>query len=221
MKWKVVLYITVLAAFLVTHNYISTKYIIPLLPSYQSYQNYINAIVALALGWKLIDIISNHIYRTTKKVTDEPTAQLAKSLTKIAGLLILLTVIVTTFNISAAASLTLGSFTGLVVGMATQSVLKNVAAGIFIIFTQKIKPGEKITIIKDIREENYEEYQNENLTKRWHKISKSTIASGVVKDITIMYTVLETDDGNTIMIPSATLLEATLEKSLKKKRKKK
>ena len=220
MKWKVALYIVALAAFLVIHNYISTKYIIPIFPSYQSYQNYINAIVALALGWKLVDIISNHVYKTTKKVIDEPTAQLAKSLTKIAGFIILLTVIVTTFNISTAASLTLGSFTGLVVGMATQSVLKNVAAGIFIIFTQKIKPGEKITIIKDIREENYEEYQNENLTKRWHKISKAIIASGVVKDITIMYTVLETDDGDTIMIPSATLLEATLEKSSKKKIKK-
>jgi len=73
-------------------------------------------------------------------------------------------------------ALTVGSFGGLVVGFATQSVLSHFVAGIFIILTRPFKFGDVITVAGQ---------------------------TGIVKEMRIMHITLETKDGSTeILIPN-------------------
>ncbi|HDN63092.1 MAG TPA: mechanosensitive ion channel, partial [Candidatus Bathyarchaeota archaeon] len=77
-------------------------------------------------------------------------------------------------------ALTIGSFGGLVVGFATQTILSHVVAGIFLLLFRPFKYGDLITVAGK---------------------------TGVVKNITLMHLVLEDQDKeNVILIPSGSVV---------------
>ncbi|MEM3507412.1 MAG: mechanosensitive ion channel [Candidatus Bathyarchaeia archaeon] len=83
----------------------------------------------------------------------------------------------------------LGSFSGLVVGFATQSILMHSIAGISIGILKPFKHGDLITIA------GY---------------------TGIVKDIKLMHTVLESQNGNKeLLIPNGKIIREILVKTLK------
>ena len=98
---------------------------------------------------------------------------------------LLFSILVSVFTGDPAAALTLGSFAGLVAGFAAQTVMGNTVAGLFIVIFRPIAIGDNVTISN---------------------------RTGVVADITLMHTVLETDD-QTVLIPSAQVASAVLVKS--------
>jgi len=90
------------------------------------------------------------------------------------------------FNVDPAAALTVGSFGGLVVGFATQTILSNVVAGVFLLLSRPFTHGDRVTV---------------------------SGRTGVVKQIRLMHLVLETEDGtNEILIPSGTVVTQIIQK---------
>ena len=78
---------------------------------------------------------------------------------------------------------------GVVGGMAARASLANILSGMVIAFAQPIRIGDKITVDED---------------------------SGVVKEITLLYTILKADDG-LVIIPNSVLSEATIKNHSVKK----
>ena len=89
------------------------------------------------------------------------------------------------FNVNPAAALTVGSFSGLVVGFATQTILSHLVAGVFLLLSRPFKHGDTITI---------------------------SGKTGVVKEITLMHLVLETEEDE-ILIPSGSVVMQTVQKN--------
>ncbi len=97
-----------------------------------------------------------------------------------------------------------GTFAGLVLGLAGQTVLSNVIAGVFLLFVRPFEPGDRITVttwqyglIAPIYPPKF--YSQDTLIPGY---------TGVVKDIGIAYTSMELDDATTFRVPNSILIQA-------------
>ncbi|MEM2930215.1 MAG: mechanosensitive ion channel [Thermoproteota archaeon] len=150
------------------------------------YVQYIQAILIFGLGYLVVSALSEVVYTYMRRFTDHPTAATVRTLTRISGLAVLLSLIASVFNANPAAALTVGSFGGLVVGFATQTILSNVVAGVFLLLSRPYTFGDTITVAGQ---------------------------TGVVKEIRLMHLVLESTDGTRdILIPSGTVVTQIIHK---------
>jgi small-conductance mechanosensitive channel len=95
--------------------------------------------------------------------------------------------------VNPAAALTVGSFSGLVVGFATQTILSNVVAGVFLLVSQPFKYGDTITVSGQ---------------------------TGIVKEIRLMHLVLEPKEKTKeILIPSGSVVTQIIQRTKLKKEK--
>ena len=194
---KSIIYIVILVALLSILNFIFGWKTIEGIPQplqpytdiivmIQPYVIYIQAILIFVFGYLAIRIISSMMYTYVRRIADHPTAAAIRTVTKIVGLAILLSMLASVFNVNPSAALTLGSFGGLVVGFATQTILSHVVAGIFLILTRPFKYGDVVTVLGK---------------------------TGVVKQITLMHLVLETTDGeDEILIPSGSVVTQIIQR---------
>lgn len=178
---KVIFYIVIMGVLLaITAPFLNSirNYLISYV-DIMSYLPYINAIIIVVIGYLIINSIASLFYETSRDKIGAHNANLIKVMVKILGVAVLLSILTSVFNVSASAALTLGSFTGLVVGFATQQVLGQAVAGIFLLFARPIKHGDKITVAGQ---------------------------TGVVQEIDIMYTIIISDDGKQILIPNGSIV---------------
>jgi small-conductance mechanosensitive channel len=156
--------------------------------SYAQYSPYINAIIVLSFGYRAVGAIGNVIYHNVSEVSNHPTASAIRMISKMGGIAVLLSLTTSIFGISHSATLALGSFSGLVVGFAAQTVLTHAIAGMFLLISRPFKHGDMITLSGE---------------------------TGSVKEIKLMHTILRTKDGKKeILIPSGTIIGATIVKNL-------
>jgi len=161
----------------------------PIIQPYLEYIPYIQSILVFLIGYKIVNSLSGAVYYSMRKVSDHPTAATLKTITKIGGIAILLSVLTSIFGVSASAALTVGSFSGLVVGFATQTVLSHAVAGVFIAITRPFKPGDLVTIAGN---------------------------TGIVEDIKLMHTVIRSQSGDKeVLIPSGKIFSEIIVKTLK------
>ncbi|MFN7105172.1 MAG: mechanosensitive ion channel domain-containing protein [Pyrobaculum sp.] len=140
---------------------------------------YINVIVALLVGWMVVGSFSSLLYAIVEPKYGPSTAAAVRSMVKILGLGALLTAIAGGIA-GGAAGVALGGFIGLVIGFATQQVLGQAVAGMFLLLSRPFKIGDMVDIAGE---------------------------AGVrVKDIGVMFTVVERSDGNTVLIPSSMIV---------------
>ncbi|MCD6504738.1 mechanosensitive ion channel [Candidatus Bathyarchaeota archaeon] len=146
----------------------------------QPYVVYIQAVLLLVFGYMAVRSASAMVYTYVKRIADHPTAASIRTITRVVGLAVLLSMLASVFNVNPSAALTIGSFGGLVVGFATQTILSHVVAGIFLLLFRPFKYGDLITVAGK---------------------------TGIVKNITLMHLVLEDQDKeNVILIPSGSVV---------------
>lgn len=196
-SFRMIFYITVLVVSLFILNFIfgwSSQESIPVF--LQPFSNvilfvnpflpYVQAVLVLALGYLAVNTLSDMTYAYMRRFTDHPTAMTVKTIVKISGFAVLLSSMASLFNVSSAAALTIGSFGGLVVGFATQTILTHVVAGVFLLIYRPYTFGDVVTVAGQ---------------------------TGVVKNFRIMHLVLESLDGTTeILIPSGTVVTQIIQK---------
>jgi len=143
---------------------------------------YARAALVFVFGYFVVNAICTVVYIYTSRIADQPTAAAIRSLTKISGIAILLGLVGSIFNISPAAALTMGSFGGMVVGFASQTIMTHVIAGVFLLITRPFSYGDVITVAGQ---------------------------TGTVKEIRLMHLVLDTGKEE-ILIPSGTVVTQIL-----------
>jgi len=184
---KTVFYIVVLAISLSIANFIFGWTSLEEIPAFlrpysvailliNPYLVYIHAALVFIIGYLVVNAVSGLAYTYMRKITDHPTAATIRTIVRIAGVAVLLSLTASVFNVNPSAALTVGSFGGLVAGFATQTILSNVVAGVFLLLSRPFRYGDLITISGQ---------------------------TGSVKEIKLMHLVLETEDGaKEILIPS-------------------
>ncbi len=161
-------------------------FILPVNP----YLKYIQAGLLFGFGYLVVNSASGMVYTYVRRITEHATAATLRTITRIAGIAVLIALMASVFNVDAAAALTVGSFGGLVVGFATQTILTHVVAGIFLLISRPFTYGDLVTVSGQ---------------------------TGVVKEIKLMHLILETEDGeNDILIPSGTVVTQIIKKKLPK-----
>jgi hypothetical protein len=152
----------------------------------QPYLAYVQAMLVFAFGYFGIKTFSGMVYAYLRRRTDHPTAATIRTITRIAGIALLLSLTASVFNVNPAAALTVGSFGGLVVGFATQTILSHVVAGVFLLLTRPFTFGDVITVSGQ---------------------------TGTVKEVKLMHLILEAEDGaKEILIPSSTVVTQIIHK---------
>lgn len=197
---KTLVYLVFLSVSLFVINFlfgwVSIEEIPPALQPYSSiimmiqpYMAYIQAVLIFGFGYLAVRTISSMTYTYVRRIADHPTAAALRTITRITGLAILLSMLASVFNVNPAAALTVGSFGGLVVGFATQTILSHVVAGVFLLLSRPFKYGDTVTILG---------------------------VTGVVKEITLMHLILETTDGKMeVLIPSGSVVTQVIRKTKK------
>lgn len=150
------------------------------------YLVYIQAGLLLVFGYFAVNAIGGLVYAYMRRITEHPEAATIQSITKISGIAVLLSLMTSVFNVNPAAALTVGSFGGLVVGFATQTILSHVVAGVFLLISRPFTYGDKVTVSGH---------------------------TGVVRKIKLMHLVLENEDGTEeTLIPSGTVVTQIIQR---------
>jgi small-conductance mechanosensitive channel len=101
-----------------------------------------------------------------------------------------------------AESIFLGSaFAGIVLGLASQTVLANVFAGLLLVVANPFQVGDRVSIVTSSYGVLAPSYPHEAVQPAY---------SGIVEDIGLIYTALAVDSGGSAKIPNAVMLTALL-----------
>jgi len=174
---KVIFYVALVIASLYLIGFIFSEWSNVLEP-FKASIPFIQAAIILGIGYRVTNLIGEIAYKSVNQVNRDAAAT-ARTVTRIICYGVLLSILTSVFNVGAEVALTIGSFSGIVAGFASQTVLSNALAGVFLIFTRPFKIGDEVTVLGQ---------------------------SGIVKDIKLMHTVLETQEGKEILIPNNTII---------------
>lgn len=141
----------------------------------QSYMAYINIALALFFGYMIVRSVSNMIYWSLRARYDHPQAAAVRSIIVIVGIGGLLASIAGGVA-GGAAGVALGGFIGIVVGFASQQILGQAVAGLFMLIARPISIGDKVSIAGE---------------------------AGSVEDITSLFIHIRRDDGTLVLIPNS------------------
>lgn len=170
----IIVYIVVVA--------IINQFIIPLAEkqglSVSGYAGYINIGLALLFGYFIVRAFANIIYWFLRLKYGHPEAAAVRSIMMIIGIGALLAGIAGGVA-GGVAGVALGGFIGIVIGFASQQVLGQAIAGVFLLLARPFKIGDYVTLGGE---------------------------TGTVEDVTSLFTMVKKDDGTIVLIPNNTII---------------
>jgi len=132
------------------------------------------------VGYLVIEIISNTAFKLAIAAQQSgQTAKSIRSLIRIIGAIVITAIVVSYLSQNAAIAASIGTISGLVVGFASQNLLGNMIAGMYLALTRPFKIGDMITVFGN---------------------------SGKVYDIGLLNCELLMKNGNIVRAPSSSLL---------------
>lgn len=171
----IMIYIASMAAL----SYLMRDYL-PRIGVYQAphYTIYANVLVTLALGYLLAVAVSNTVYWNIRRRYDHPTAAALRSLIRFVGVGVLVSAIAGGVA-GGAAGVALAGFLALAVGFASQQVLGQALAGVFLLLSKPFQIGDPVNIAGE---------------------------DGVVAERSILFTTVEKADGVKTLIPNGMIV---------------
>ncbi|MGC8596876.1 MAG: mechanosensitive ion channel family protein [Thermocladium sp.] len=172
-----------------------------LLYKYASYEDLIRLTLTIAVGaaafWQTGREVTKMVYACDPR--RGPIIKFLLQLSIVSGVLIALAVEFVRVTPSVAAFS--GTAVGLILGLAVQQSLSSVFAGIIIILSSPFKPGNRVTIVT---------WQYGVLRTMYPHEGMPDGFTGVVTDMTLLYTTIIDDKGITIRIPNSVLVQAMI-----------
>ncbi len=166
----IALYITVSAVF----NGFLIRFLNGIGVDISAYAGYINISFALFFGYMIVRSVANTIYWSMRARYDHPQSAAVRSIIQIVGIGALLAGIAGGVA-GGAAGVALGGFIGIVVGFASQQILGQAVAGLFILIARPVRIGDEVTIAGE---------------------------TGRVEDITSLFIIIQKGDGTVVLIPN-------------------
>ena len=175
---KVVLYIVLYVLVSATIHYVMST----LLPSYgiaaEGYESYAQILLALLFGYLIVSAVATFFYWSTRARYDHSTAAAIRNVVRIIGVGAMVAAIAGGVA-GGAAGVALGGFLGMVIGFASQQVLGQAIAGLFILIARPFRIGDYVSIAGE---------------------------DGVVEDISTLFTIVVKSDGTKVLIPNNTII---------------
>jgi len=175
----VVALVIILSFMMASTTWFFTEYGIPL-----DYIPYVHAAEIFIFGSLIVEKTSAIIMKTVLIVAGMAVAKGVKTITRIVGYGVLISLLASVFKADPAAALAMGGFMAVVVGYATQQVLGNAVAGVFLVMSRPFKIGDKVKLLG-----KYE---------------------GTVSEITVMFTIIDSGERR-VLIPSTKIIGDVIE----------
>jgi small-conductance mechanosensitive channel len=144
--------IALIVVYIVVYVVVSAlaKYVIhSVLPTYgitvAEYEVYVEILLALAFGYFIVSAVARFFYWSTVVKYGHSTAAAVRNVVRIAGVGAMVTTIAGGVA-GGAAGVALGGFLGMVVGFASQQVLGQAIAGLFLLIARPFKIGDGVVI---------------------------------------------------------------------------
>jgi small-conductance mechanosensitive channel len=144
------------------------------------YLVYSQVIQVGVMGYLVVEITAKTAFRIALATQhSDRTAKPLRSITRITGAIVIAVVVVSYLSQNAAVAASIGAMSALVIGFASQNLLGNMVAGMYIALTRPFKIGDMITVFGN---------------------------TGKVHDIGLLNCDLLMEDGNIVRAPSSSLL---------------
>ena len=146
------------------------------------YKTFLRIAEVAVIGYFTINLISNIFYKYTYESLDK-NAEAVKILIRILGTVIIIAIIISYLSHDPLIAASIGTVTALIIGFASQNVLGNIIAGLYLAITRPFRIGDKITVFGN---------------------------TGTVFDIGLLNSRLKTEAGDTIIAPNSSILGTTI-----------
>ncbi len=199
------LYVSLLLLSFVIAIIYSLTYIVPVIKI--EYSVIIEAIVAVALFYVILRFFY-FLIDSIMKEAPENAIFTVKQLILIVWLGALGVAIAAIFGVNVSSVILGSAFASIVIGLAAQTVLSNIIAGIALMIARPLRPGERLTVVT---------WQFGNVFPSYPpKFFSSDYLlngyTGTVEHIGLFYTLMSDDEHGTIEIPNSVLVQALLRK---------
>jgi len=179
-KIKFVKKIIILSIILIAAIALLQFYLQPILP--KDYLMLIQAIQVTIIGYFMIEVISNVFHDLTYDYLKD-TSRSIKSLIRILGSIIIIVIIISYLSSDPIVAASIGTISGLVVGFASQNIIGNIIAGLYLAILRPFKLGDEITAFSN---------------------------TGIIFDIGLISTKLNTVDNKIVLVPNASMVTTTI-----------
>lgn len=148
----------------------------------ETYLKYIKIVEVGIIGYFFIEVVSEAIYRVTRDYF-RATAKAIKAFVRITAAIILAAIILSYLSDDPFLAASITTVTGLMLAFASQTVIGNMIAGLYLSLTRPFKIGDRITVFGN---------------------------TGTIFEIGLLYTRLLSDQGDTILAPSSALVNSAV-----------
>ncbi|MDG6904381.1 MAG: mechanosensitive ion channel family protein [Nitrososphaerota archaeon] len=166
----------------------------------------VEAAVAAVLGFVVITALGREIGAISSRLFGQKHANMIIIVFRFVSYIVLALVILAIFGASPTALLAGGTFAGLVLGLAAQTVLSNIIAGVMIILARPYAVNDRITFFTW----QYGLIVPTYPPKFFSHDSLMPGYSGEVLYIDLAYTKLQLDDGPMIKVPNSIMVQAAI-----------
>ena len=164
-----------------TIAFVAIQYFLkPIIP--KDYLMLLQSIQVSIVGYFVIEIISNAFHDLTYDYLKD-TAKSIKVLMRILGAIVIIAIIISYLSNDPVVAASIGTISGLVVGFASQNIIGNIIAGLYLAILRPFKLGDEITAFSN---------------------------TGIIFDIGLISTKLYTSDNKIVLVPNSSLVTTTI-----------
>ena len=146
------------------------------------YKTILRIAEVVAVGYFASTTISNACYKLTFGFLGK-NAEALRVLIRIVGAVIIIAIIISYLSQDPLVATSIGTVTAIVIGFASQNILGNIIAGLYLAFTRPFKIGDKVTVFSN---------------------------TGIVFDIGLLYSKLKSEEGDIIIAPNLSMISTTV-----------
>ncbi len=164
-----------------TIAFVAIQYFLkPIIP--KDYLMLLQSIQVSIVGYFVIEIISNAFHDLTYDYLKD-TSKSIKVLMRILGAIVVIAIIISYLSNDPVVAASIGTISGLVVGFASQNIIGNIIAGLYLAILRPFKLGDEITAFSN---------------------------TGIIFDIGLISTKLYTSDNKIVLVPNSSLVTTTI-----------
>ena len=146
------------------------------------YKTILRIAEVVAVGYFTSTTISNACYKLTFSFLGK-NAEALRVLIRIVGAVIIIAIIISYLSQDPLVATSIGTVTAIVIGFASQNILGNIIAGLYLAITRPFKMGDKVTVFGN---------------------------TGIVFDIGLLYSKLKSEEGDIIIAPNSSMISTTV-----------
>lgn len=166
------------------------------------YRDALTSLIILVVGYLASFLAERYIFRYTAVHSGLRRQAMLRFLTRLFIYLAVAVAVLAAFGVSAGSALFGGAFLTVLVGLAGQTVLSNLLAGVALVLAGPFEVGDRITFMT---------WQFPVLMPSYPHEVLRPVHTAVVTDIGMVHTALETDDGPVLLVPNGILIQAAIE----------